>query len=84
MYMPDKQPARRLDVERLARDADELIDGFFEQEREDERFLSLPFHIPVEIRREFHLASGLFSVGFDEVGLFACGRGLEAAVKLIT
>ena len=83
MYLPKKAHAHHLDVERLAEDTDALIQGFFELEQADEKFLWLPLGAPAEIRREFRLASDLFSVGFDETGLFACGRGLEAVVRLI-
>lgn len=39
--------------------------------------------LPTEMKQDFRQGRGLFSLGFDEMGLFACGRGLERVARSI-
>jgi len=75
--------ASYIDFEYLRRDAEILIQGFLELERADVEFLVKNLDLPDEIEREFRMARDLFSVGFDDGGLFVVGRGLEAVARRI-
>lgn len=39
--------------------------------------------LPEDLRADFILSRDLFSVGFDEMGLFAAGRGIEGVLRVI-
>ena len=39
--------------------------------------------LPKPLQKDFREARDLFSLGFDEMGLFACGRGLEMVARAI-
>jgi len=81
-HHPDHK-ASFIDFEHLRRDTDVLLQGFLELEREDVEYLVKNLDLPDDICREFRLARDLFSVGFDDVGLFVTGRGLEAVARRI-
>ncbi len=72
-----------IDFEHLGRDTDVLLQGYLEFESEDVEYLVKNLKLPDDIMREFRLARDLFSVGFDDVGLFVVGRGLEAVARRI-
>lgn len=62
--------------------ADKLLLGHHQLQEEDERFLEY-LDLPDDLRADFTLSTNLFSVGFDEMGLFAAGRGLEGVLRAI-
>lgn len=81
-HHPDHK-ATLIDFQHLGSDTDALLQGFDNFEREDVDYLVKNLDLPDDISREFRLARDLFSVGFDDVGLFIVGRGLEAVVRKI-
>jgi hypothetical protein len=60
---------------------DNLLEGFSDNVREDSELFLEGSVLPEFLLREFKLARDLFSVGFDEVGIFAAGRGLEGVLR---
>jgi hypothetical protein len=76
-------PSTYSDLHQLVEDVDGLISMFYELELEDSKFLVADLDLPEVLKDDFYLARDLFSVGFDDVGLFICGRGLEATLRRI-
>jgi len=60
-----------------------LSDGFSEFVRDDSELLVTESILPDPLLRDFRLARDLFLVGFDEMGAFAAGRGLEGVLRSI-
>jgi hypothetical protein len=52
-------------------------------EREDEQWLVEDLDLPKALELDFRMSRNLFSVGFDEAGLFLAARGLEKVVRQI-
>lgn len=71
------------EVEQLVEDVGELLDGYQRLEREDEHWLVEILDLPKSLETDFRMARNLFSVGFDEAGLFLAARGLEKVVRQI-
>jgi hypothetical protein len=61
----------------------ELLEGYERLAREDERLLLDDLDLPDALEEDFRLARNLFSLGFDEVALFAASRGLEKVLRRI-
>ncbi|MDA2933698.1 hypothetical protein MYX82_05090 [Acidobacteria bacterium AH-259-D05] len=82
----DRYSAVRIDCElrRLMEGVDELLEGFHRLISDDMWFLLAEVDdLPDFLKEDFILARDLFSVGFDEVGVLAVGRGLEGVVRAI-
>jgi len=71
------------EIQQLVDDISELAAGYRRMEREDERLLLGDLDLPQALEEDFRLARNLFSVGFDEVGLFIAARGLEKVLRRI-
>lgn len=78
---PDKRLAK--EIHQLVKDTDELLFGYSALQREDEEFLVRSLDLPRDLEPDFRTARNLFSLGFDEVGLFVAGRGLEGVLRKI-
>lgn len=61
----------------------ELLEGYERLAREDQRLLLDDLDLPEPLEDDFRLSRNLFSLGFDEVGLFIAARGLEKVVRKI-
>jgi hypothetical protein len=61
----------------------ELLEGYERLAREDERLLLDDLDLPEPLEEDFRLSRNLFSLGFDEVGLFIAARGLEKVLRKI-
>jgi len=61
----------------------ELLEGYERLAREDEWFLVDNLDLPDPLEEDFRLSRNLFSLGFDEVGLFVAARGLEKVLRRI-
>lgn len=70
------------EVAELVIAAERLLDGYRQIEADDERFLDF-VDLPNEVQADFTLCRNLFSAGFDEMGVFAAGRGLEGVLRAI-
>lgn len=64
-------------------DCRELIDGYHQMARADERFMLEDIELPENLGADFRTARNLFSVGFDEIGLLIAGRGLEGVLRRV-
>jgi hypothetical protein len=64
-------------------DCRELIDGYHQMARADERFMIENIELPESLEADFRTARNLFSVGFDEIGLLIAGRGLECVLRRV-
>jgi hypothetical protein len=71
------------EVQQLVDDIGELAAGYQRLEHEDERLLLSGLDLPKALEEDFRLSRNLFSVGFDEVGLFIAARGLEKVLREI-
>lgn len=72
-----------IEIQQLIEDIRELLDGYEHLAREDERLLLDGMDLPLELEQDFRLSRNLFSVGFDEIGLFIAARGLEKVLRKI-
>jgi hypothetical protein len=68
------------EIQQLVDDVGELLDGYQRLEREDEQWLLNDLDLPKSLETDFCTSRNLFSVGFDEAGLFLAARGLEKAL----
>jgi len=71
------------EIQQLVEDVGQLLEGYQRISGEDERFLVGDLDLPKELEEDFNLSRNLFSVGFDEVGLFIAARGLEKVLRRI-
>ena len=71
------------EIGQLARDISELLQGFHDLVKVEDRFIIDNLELPSDLESDFRLARNLFSVGFDEVGLLIAGRGLEGVLREI-
>ncbi len=71
------------EIQQLVEDAGRLLEGYQRLSGEDERFLVGDLDLPEGLEEDFNLSRNLFSVGFDEVGLFIAARGLEKVLRRI-
>ena len=71
------------EIQQLYTDILELLEGYDQLARADERFITDDVDLPESLEPDFRLSRDLFSVGFDEVGLFVAGRGLEGVLRQI-
>jgi hypothetical protein len=62
--------------------AETLLKGYRRLEDEDNQFLR-DIELSAELCADFSLCRNLFSVGFEEMGLFAAGRGLEGVMRAL-
>ncbi len=74
-----------IEIQQLTKATDELLDGLAQLARADEHFIVDDIDLPdsLGIRSFCATPRNLFSVGFDEVGLLAAGRGLEGVLRQI-
>jgi hypothetical protein len=70
------------EVSDLVDAAEKLLEGYHQLQAEDERFLD-HLELPSELLADFVLCRNLFSVGLDELGVFAAGRGFEGVLRTI-
>jgi hypothetical protein len=71
------------EIQQLVADVGKLLDGYQRMEREDEQWLVEDLDLPKTLEVDFRMSRNLFSVGFDEAGLFLAARGLEKVVREI-
>jgi hypothetical protein len=72
------------DFRKLHESVDELLAVYDRRLAERSGYLAFEVHdLPEPLKRDFREARDLFSLGFDEMGLFACGRGLEMVARAI-
>ena len=71
------------EIHQLVSDISELLQGFQEFSRTDDKFIVGDLDLPPQLEADFRLARNLFSVGFDEVALLMAGRGLEGVLREI-
>jgi hypothetical protein len=57
-----------------------LLEGYHKLQEDDERFLG-NLELPDNLKTDFVLGRNLFSIGLDELGVFAAGRGLEGVLR---
>ncbi len=69
------------ELNKLIIGAKKMLEGFFELSNQDEDFLVYGLSLPDHLKEDFLLARNLFSVGFDSVGAFVAGRGLEGVLR---
>jgi hypothetical protein len=62
--------------------ANKLLEGYRELLREDERLLD-DLDLPDELSADFTLSRNLFSIGLEDLGVFAAGQGLEGVLHAI-
>lgn len=62
--------------------SEKLLLGYHTVQTEDERFLD-NLELPDKLLADFILCRNLFSVGMDDMGLFAAGRGFEGVLRAI-
>ena len=76
--------SRRIAAEicRLVDDAAALLAGYRDLAEADNRFLATDVSLPRRLHIDFLTARDLFSIGQDEMALFAASRGLEATLRL--
>ena len=72
-----------VEIHRLTEDVDLLLQGYDRLVREDEHLLVDELELPTELKQDFEAARNLFSIGFDDIGLFIAGRGLEKMLRRI-
>jgi hypothetical protein len=70
------------EVNELIDAADKLLQGYHQLQNEDERFLG-DLDLPEALQADFTLSRNLFSIGLDDLGVFAAGRGLEGVLRAI-
>ena len=70
------------EVSDLVDAAEKLLEGYHQLQEEDTRFLE-QLDLPIELLADFILCRNLFSVGLDELGVFAAGRGFEGVLRSI-
>lgn len=61
----------------------QLLDGYERLAREDERLLLDDVEMPGPLKEDFRLSRNLFSLGFEDVGLFLAARALEKVLRKI-
>lgn len=71
------------EIDNLIKGSQELLEGYQNIIREDDKFLLYDLELPRGLEGDFVLARNLFSVGFDEVGVLIAGRGLEGVLRKI-
>jgi hypothetical protein len=71
------------EIQEFARAVTELLEGYERLAREDELLLLDDLDLPQHLEEDFRLSRDLFSLGFDEVGLFVAARGLEKVLRRI-
>lgn len=71
------------EVREFANSVAELLHGYEQLIREDEMLLVDDLDLPGQLKEDFRLSRNLFSLGFDEVGLFVAARGLEKVLRRI-
>jgi hypothetical protein len=71
------------EVREFAEAVSELLEGYERLRREDELLLLDDLDLPQALEEDFRLSRDLFSLGFDEVGLFVAARGLEKVLRRI-
>jgi hypothetical protein len=68
----------RRDLEQLSTDVGELLAAFDTALREDARLLvDSVSNLPENLKKDFRTGRDLCSVGFEDVALMVCGRGLK-------
>jgi hypothetical protein len=73
----------RRKVSELCTAAQGLLQGVDDFADVDESFLKDDLELPDFLRRDFFTARNLFSIGNDEMGLFAVGRAIEGVIRAI-
>jgi len=71
------------ETDKLVKGSWELLEGYQNRIREDDKFLLYELELPRDLEDDFVLARNLFSVGFDDVGVLITGRGLEGVLRRI-
>ena len=71
------------EINQLMDDIWDLLKGYQDLVESDEQFLVDNLNLPPELENDFRMARDLFSVGFEEMGLFVAGRGLESVLRKI-
>ncbi|MGH9786763.1 MAG: hypothetical protein ACRD88_21550 [Terriglobia bacterium] len=71
------------EIRELFKAGRELLLGYHKLQGEDESFLLKDLDLPKDLETDFVLSRNLFSVGFDEMGVFAAGRGLERVLMQV-
>lgn len=72
-----------VELKEFQEDCHRLSHKFSSQEDEDKRFLADELQLPDELCSDFVTARNLFSVGLEEMGMFAIGRGFERVLREI-
>lgn len=70
------------EVSELVTAAETLLEGYHQLQEEDKRFLD-HVELPSPLLADFVLCRNLFSVGLDDLGVFAAGRGFEGVLRTI-
>ncbi len=70
------------EVNDLVEAAEKLLQGYHQLQEDDKRFLE-HLDLPSELLADFALCRNLFSVGLDDLGVFAAGRGFEGILRTI-
>lgn len=78
----EKQGTLVWEINTLIAGAARLLEGYHKLTEDDQRFLD-GLDLPADLLADFTLSRNLFSVGFDDMGLFAAGRGLEGVLRAI-
>ena len=71
------------EIYQFTKDCRELLDGYHQIARADERFIVENIELPENLESDFRTARNLFSVGLDEIGLLVAGRGLEGVLRRV-
>ncbi len=78
------RPSHKLELERLVQAAFRFRDLLCADKDSSDNFIvDRVRDVPENLRDDFYVARDLFSVGFDDSGLFATGRGLEKVCREI-
>lgn len=71
------------EIDQLSRDIKDLLEGYHEFVKAQDRFLLDDLRLPDSLESDFRVSRNLFSLGLDEVGLLIAGRGLEGVLREI-
>lgn len=70
------------EVNELVSASEKLLHGYHQLQEEDARLLE-KLDLPNDVIGDFTLCRHLFSVGFDDMGVFAVGRGFEGVLRAV-
>src|SRR3990172_3792032 len=71
------------EIAQLTQDGKELYRGLMQLEEQDDDLFMRGLQLPRELQSDFRLSRDLFSVGFEEPGLFSASKGLERVLRTL-